>query len=231
MSGHMRLGLLGGTFDPIHCGHLDAARAAQRELSLDRVLVIPASVPPHRRRPPVASAFHRFAMAGIAVLGEEGFAVSDLELARPGLSFSAETIRHLRDHGWAASQLFFITGVDAFAEIDTWHAFPSFLDDSHFVVVARPGHSRDRLRVRLSHLVPRFAETGAADLATRLEGPGTLILFLDSATTDVSSTDIRRRAGAGAPLEGLVPDLVARYIRLHGLYQNVHAAPRLHGHV
>src|SRR5918993_3914439 len=118
MNEAVRIGILGGTLDPIPLGHLDAASAAREALSLDRVLIIPSHVPPHRSEP-VSSAFHRFAMAALAVNGVDGLAVSDLELAAPGPSYTADTLVRVRQGfaGLPASQIFFIIGADAFAEI------------------------------------------------------------------------------------------------------------------
>src|SRR5262245_5934315 len=134
-----RLGLLGGTFDPIHNGHLDAAEAARATFSLDEVRFVPAHDPPHRPAHPRATAFHRFALAAMAVDGRTGCRVSDVELRRDGPSFTYDTLLALHAEGWSPWQLFFILGADAFAEIATWHAYPALLDAAHFVVVTRPG--------------------------------------------------------------------------------------------
>src|SRR5262245_34091585 len=118
-----RLGILGGTFDPIHYGHLDAAAAARSALSLDEILLVPASDPPHRPVDPRASGFHRFAMAALATRDIEGCRLSDLELQRSGPSYTALSLRDLHGAGWKPSQLFFILGADAFAEIASWHDY------------------------------------------------------------------------------------------------------------
>jgi nicotinate-nucleotide adenylyltransferase len=223
------LGILGGTFDPVHRGHLEAAHAALRLLPLDRVLFVPAHVPPHRARAPHASAFHRFAMTAVAVLGEPACAVSDLEVVRPGPSFSIETLRTLHEH-WRPEQLFFITGADAFAEVETWYGYPAVLEASHFVVVTRPGYPLPRLRARLPALATRFV---ALDAATPLDGrsmrSGTAILAIEAQTSDVSSTEVRRRLAHHETVTGLVPDRVEQYIRQHQLYEPLHTASRLHG--
>src|SRR5918999_809685 len=115
MTAGTRVGILGGTFDPIHLCHLDAASAAQRALSLDRVLLLPSRLPPHRSAEPRASVFHRFAMAALAA-AERSMLVSDLELLRDGPSYTALTLEALHREGYAPAHLFFITGSDAFAE-------------------------------------------------------------------------------------------------------------------
>ena len=134
----VRIGILGGTFDPIHLGHLEAAAAAQRALSLDRVLLLPSRTPPHRSTEPRASIFHRFAMAALAA-AERGMLVSDLEVRREGPSYTALTLEALHREGFAPSHLFFITGSDAFAEVGTWYDYPRVLQLANFVVVSRPG--------------------------------------------------------------------------------------------
>jgi nicotinate-nucleotide adenylyltransferase len=228
----MRLGLLGGTFDPIHCGHLDAARAAHRVLGLDRVVFVPAGVPPHRSRAPRASPFHRFAMTAIAVLGAEEFVVSDRELERAGPSYSADTLRGFRAEGWRPSQLFFITGVDAFADVETWHDYPALLADSHFVVVTRPGFAPQELESRLPALRGRFVDAHeTATRTARIAGPDPAIFLIDAETTDVSSTEVRRRIAAGHSVAGLVPSSVEQHIKQHHLYTSAFRAPELHGQI
>jgi nicotinate-nucleotide adenylyltransferase len=209
------IGVLGGTFDPIHCGHVAAAVAARNALALARVLVIPSRVPPHRTSQPVASAYHRFAMAALAVSTEPGLEVNDDELRADGPSYTAETLERLHATGFAASQIFFITGADAFAEIATWKRYPHVLNLAHFVVVSRPGHALDALRDRLPPLADRMREAGAG--ARDASNP--LIHLLQTATPDVSSTIVRDRLTRGEPITGLVPPLVEGHILKHRLYR------------
>jgi nicotinate-nucleotide adenylyltransferase len=209
-----RTGILGGTLDPVHLGHLETARATRQALALDRVLLVPSRVPPHRSNGPEASAFHRFAMVALAVNGIEGLEASDLELHTPGPSYTADTLLRLHAAGLRPDQIFFITGADAFAEIDTWSRYPGVLDLSHFVVVSRPGYDATALRGILPALAPRMRAAGP-DAATN-PNPG--VFLLDVRTPDVSSTDIRARLRAGASIRGLVPDAVAQHIYQHHLY-------------
>lgn len=235
MTGAERIGVLGGTLDPIHMGHVEAALVAREALALDRVLVIPAHVPPHRTTP-ASSPFHRFAMAALAVNGVDGLVVSDIELLEPGPSYSADTLLRLHVRGYRASQIFFITGADAFAEIATWHRYPAVLDLAHFVVVSRPGMPLTMLRQRLPELKPRMRLPIGAARGHREALPSaaeTSIFLVDAPTPDVSSTDIRRRVASGESIAGLVPPAVQAHIHQHALYSQSqpHPAPvdQLHG--
>ena len=220
-----RLAILGGTLDPIHCGHLAAATAVRDALGIARVLVLPSNVPPHRPAQPVASPFHRFAMAALAVSGVRGLAASDDELTSGGPSYTADTLRRLLDRGMAASQIFFITGADAFAEIATWKRYPDVLDLANFVVVSRPGSSIDDLPARLPALAARMRPASAG--APVSDSP--LIYLLKASTPDVSSTAVRARLARGESIHGLVPALVETHIHQHGLYPAAAAANQLHG--
>jgi nicotinate-nucleotide adenylyltransferase len=238
MNAVARVGLLGGTLDPIHLGHVETALAARRALGLDRVIVLPARVPPHRTQQPVASPYHRFAMTALAVNGVDGLAVSDLELCAPGPSYTADTLARFHER-WAlpASQIFFITGADAFAEIETWHRYPEVLGLSNFVVVSRPGFPAGALRQRLPSLAGRMATAPAEGPSPARGIPGaeavesTRIFLVDAQTPGVSSTEIRRRLREGEPLSGLVPPAVERHIAQHGLYTDPASltADDLHG--
>ena len=213
MNAAARIGFLGGTLDPIHLGHVAAARAARAALALDRVEIVPARLPPHRPDRPCASAFHRFAMAALAVSGEDALSVNDIELASSGPSYTADTLVRLHEAGLAASQIFFITGADAFAEIETWRRYPDVLDLAHFVVIARPRHPLADLPRRLPALAARMTRDPAAAARER-----TVIFLVEANTPDVSSTEIRERIGSREPLSGLVAPAVEAHIAQHGLY-------------
>jgi nicotinate-nucleotide adenylyltransferase len=209
-----RIGILGGTLDPIHCGHLAAAAAARDAFDLPRVLVIPSHVPPHRPVQPVASPYHRFAMAALAVSGMPRVEACDDELRAEGPSYTADTLERLHRRGYVPPQIFFVTGADAFAEIATWKRYPQVLDLAHFVVVSRPGYAIDALAERLPDLRARMRPAAAP---ARTDG-STLIFLLQAPTPDVSSTTVRERLRRGEPLAGLVPPLVETHIRQHHLY-------------
>ena len=220
-----RIGILGGTLDPIHLGHIEAARAVRATLQLERVVIVPARLPPHRHTEPVASAFHRFAMAALCAAEHEWMAVSDDELRSAGPSYTAETLDRLRASGFRPLQIFFITGADAFAEIDTWHRFPGVLELAHFAVVSRPGMPVGTLAERLPALKARFVSPGPA--AETAQQPA--IFLIDAVTPDVSSTDVRRRLVAGDSVTGLIPPAVEQHIERHQLYGRGHSANHLHG--
>jgi nicotinate-nucleotide adenylyltransferase len=218
-----KLGLLGGTFDPIHYGHLDAAAAARQALALDELRLLPAHDPPHRQIGPRATAFHRFAMVALAIDGFDGYSASDAELRRDGPSYTIDTLRGVHREGWQPSQIFFILGSDAFAEIATWYAFPDVLDAAHFVVIARPGVRLDAAASRVPALAARVRR--AVDMGAKTHEK-TAIILVEARTRDVSSTEVRARSAAHGPLDDLVPSAVARHVRAHHLYEAVN---ELHG--
>ena len=228
MTAELRIGVLGGTFDPIHLGHLDVADAARSALGLDEVRLVPARVPPHRVAGVRASVYHRFAMVSLAAGGRPGLVASDVELRAPGLSFTSATLRRLHERGLGARQIFFITGADAFAEIATWRDYPDVLNLAHFVVVSRPGLHAGALGGRLPDLASRMIGP-AGDLGARAaRAPSAAIFLVEAPTADVSSTEVRRRAAAGESLAGLVPPDVDAYIQRHHLYSSTSTADHLH---
>ncbi len=211
-----RVGILGGTFDPVHLGHLETALAARRALDLQTVLLMPSGTPPHRHQQPLASRFHRFAMTALAVTGVPGLQASDLEIGETKPSYTFDTLERVQGTGVRASRIFFITGADAFEEIETWSRYPQVLDMANFVVLSRPGHPVLSLPDTLPTLAARMTTAVAA--ASDNEQPA--IYLVDAATPDVSSTDIRRRLASGRAITGLVPDAVAAYIAQHALYSS-----------
>lgn len=217
-----RIGILGGTLDPIHCGHMGAAVAARDALTLSRVLVVPSHVPPHRAVRPVASAYHRFAMAALAVSTEARLEANDDELLADGPSYTADTLGRLHARGLAASQLFFITGADAFAEIATWKRYPEVLNLAHFVVVSRPGHS-----LSVAERFPALADRIVRPVEGVPDTSHPSIYLIAATTPDISSTALRDRLTRGEAITGLVPPLVEAHIVKHRLYR----AEQLHGEI
>jgi nicotinate-nucleotide adenylyltransferase len=207
-------GILGGTFDPIHNGHLVVAAAAREALGLATVQLAPARVPPHRAGP-LVSIYHRFAMVALAAQADASLVANDLGLDSTEPSYTGTLLDHFERAGHQAAQMVFILGADAFAEIATWRYYPSILERCHFAVVSRPGLSVTALPARLPDLADRFERT----LTPPSPWPRRARVFLiDSPTPDVSSTEIRARVRADRSLAGLVPPAVEHYVRRHGLY-------------
>jgi nicotinate-nucleotide adenylyltransferase len=217
MTAGRRTGLIGGTFDPVHYGHLDAAEAASRALQLDDVVFVPAHVPPHRSTQPLASAFHRFAMVALAIEGRSGLRVSDAELGRDGPSFTIDTLRAFHQLGIPPAQLFFIVGADAFAEIATWREFPGVLEAASFAVVARPGCRLEDALGSLPAVLRRVRQRPWS--LERFDEPG--VFPVEAVTRDVSATEVRTRIASGLDISDLVPPPVARHIAAHNLYEPV----------
>lgn len=211
----MRIGLLGGTFDPIHLGHLRTALEVGEAFGLSRVYLIPAGVPPHKTGEPVSAFQDRVAMTRAAIQGAELLDVLDLEGSRPGRSYSVETLKELRTHFGEEADLHFLIGVDAFLEIRTWKDYRSLFGLARFIVNERPGFEMGRIPPLLESLglVPtreagRFSGTSGASVAlfapTRLE---------------ISSRRIREAVAGGASIRYLVPEPVREYIEDRGLYR------------
>lgn len=210
----MRDAILGGTFDPVHRGHLDVAEAARAAFGLDRIVFMPVRVPSHRRAPH-ASAAHRFAMTALAIAPFPHLLLSDEEMQDDAPSYTVTTLDRLAARGVNIAGLFLLAGADAFADIRTWKDFPAVLDRCHFVVVSRPGHRAFGIPELLPELASRM-KRAPCDVPGR-----PTILLVDAPTADVAATDIRQRAAAGAPLTDLVPAAVAAYIQKHRLYSDV----------
>jgi len=193
-------------------------------------------VPPHRPQP-LASAYHRFAMVAIAAQERPGWRAADIELRFDAPSYTSRTLMRFHDRGYEPTQLFFIIGADAFAEIASWRDYPAILDAAHFAVVSRPGFPAFEMPERLPRLSGRMATT-AIDA---LNSPNPVVVLIDATTADVSATGIRGRLALGESIEGLVPPRVQQHIEQHGLYssmipgrrasdtQQIPQAGRLHG--
>jgi len=198
--GPRRIGLLGGTFDPIHLGHLAVAEAALECGQLDRVLLVPSARPPHRR-PAEASAEDRFAMARLAAAGRDRIEVSDAELRRPGLSYTVDTLRELRA-AYPDAELFLVLGWDAARDIRLWRQPEQVLELARLIVVNRPGL-----------VPPTEPELRAAGLE-----PGQ-VLLCDQRTPDVKATRVRAVLASAGELDGLLAPAVAQYIEQRRLYR------------
>lgn len=199
----MRLGILGGTFDPVHLGHLIIAQEAAGRLALDRVLFIPAGRPYLRADEPSASGRRRLAMLRAAVRGNPLFDVSTVELDRPGPSYTVDTMEGLRSELGDDTDLYFIVGADTLADLPRWRSPERVLALCTMVAVTRPGHPL-RTPEGLERLCP-----GAGERIVALNGP----------EIGISATEVRRRVAEGRPVRYWVPAGVERYIERHGLYR------------
>jgi nicotinate-nucleotide adenylyltransferase len=200
-----RLGILGGTFDPIHHGHLVAAQETWHQLALDQVLFVPAGSPPHKRgdgvKPPAAPPLHRLRMIELAIAGHAQFAVSRVDLDRPGPCYTADMLRLLRAERGAEPAIYFIEGADSLADILKWYRPQEIIELAELAVVRRPG-----VTLELSEL-----EEALPGLTARVH-------WVQMPWLDISSSDLRARLREGRPISYLVPPPVEAYIREHRLY-------------
>lgn len=211
-----RVGVLGGTFDPVHNGHLALAAAAREEFALDLVAFIPAAQPPHKLQEPVSSFHHRAAMLELALAGEAAFVLNRMEEHRPGPSYSIDTLRQLRQTLPPGCRLFFIIGADAFREIATWKNHRELFRYAEFLVAARPGSGLPGLADFMA-AQDGFSQVEAGRVWQHRQGGR--VHRLPLAGVDISASEIRRRARNGQALAGLAPEPVIHYIRTHALYQ------------
>jgi nicotinate-nucleotide adenylyltransferase len=196
-----RIGVMGGTFDPIHLGHLVAAEEARWQFDLDRVVFVPAGQP-WQKPVGVTPAEDRYQMTVLATASNPAFTVSRLEIDHPGPTYTVDTLRRLRAEQADGTCLYFIIGADAVLQLLTWKEPDQVLAKAEFIAATRPGYDLDRL---VSQVL------GAAGRVHRMEIPALAI----------SASDIRGRVARGAPIRYLVPDSVARYIHEHGLYRDL----------
>jgi len=233
----MNIGLFGGTFDPIHRGHLALARAAQERCKLSRILFVAADIPPHKQRQSLSAFAHRYAMIALATAQEKDFAPSlleapeDLDATGPGKSkpgvakpnYTIDTVRRLKQSFKKADRLFLLIGIDAFDEIAHWHQAEALFRVCEFVVASRPGYSLADvanalpagLRPRQEVTKPFHKQAATGDLVLK----GVTIHLLDEVYQPISSTKIREAVAAGKPLTRFVEPAVADYIKKMELYK------------
>ncbi len=238
----MNIGIFGGSFDPIHRGHLALAQAAASRYSLRQVLFVPANVPPHKQNQPLTAFLHRYAMVALATQDDKRWVPSLLEApelvtnhagtAAPGCpagrspalaNYSIDTVRRLKQTLKKSDRLFFLIGMDAFRDVAKWHEARALLGECDFIVASRPGYSlRDVAESLPGGLRPSSAVTrpfqkqpAKGDLVL----PGVTLHLLEGVNQSVSATEIRRAAAQGKPLARWLDPRVADYIRKHGLYR------------
>ncbi len=197
----MRLGVFGGTFDPVHYGHLVAAEEVRYRLRLDKVLFVPAGMPPHKLDHDITPTRHRVAMLELAIASNPGFALSRVDIDRHGPCYTVDTLALLHEEYGPGAELFFLMGMDSLADILTWKDPERLIRLARIVVVGRPGFQAD-----------------VDELDKVLPGAAERICIVDTPLMEVSSSDIRQRVREGAPIRYQVPEAVEAYIRAHRLY-------------
>jgi nicotinate-nucleotide adenylyltransferase len=237
----MNIGLFGGTFDPIHHGHMALARAAQERYQLGCVHFAPANIPPHKQRHPIASYFHRYAMVALATMNDKAFVPSLLEAPReaiqtpagkkgqaehapPAANYTIDTVRRLKQTLRKSDRLFFLIGMDAFKDIATWHQATALFRECEFIVASRPGYSLadvanalpEGLRPKSAVTKPFAKQPAKGDLVLT----GATVHLLENVHQNVSATAIRDAVVAKRPLTKFVDPAVAEYIKKMGLYRN-----------
>ncbi len=204
-----RIGLYGGSFDPIHFGHLISARSIAEQLGLSRVILIPSARPPHKQGEKVTDPAHRLAMVELAVQGDPTFAVSDIELQRQGPSYTFDTVAQFHERLGPSVALYWIIGADSLPELPGWHRIDELVGSATLVTAARPGSPDVEVSV-LAEAVGR--DHAEALLANRRRTP----------EIDISATEIRARVAAGRSIRNLTPEAVVSYIAARRLYRAAH---------
>lgn len=225
----MNIGLFGGTFDPIHRGHLALARAALERFSLSRVYFVPANIPPHKQKQPLSDYIHRYTMTALATAEEKAFVPSLLEAPPPEAkakaaiaNYTIDTVRRLKSSLKKADQVFFLIGIDAFNDIAKWHEAEALFRECAFIVASRPGFSLadvanalpESLRPSEAVTKPFAKQPAKGDLVLS----GATVHLLDGVHQPVSATTIRQAVAAKKPLGKLVEPAVADYIKKMNLY-------------
>jgi len=224
----MRLGIMGGTFDPIHLGHLRAAEEIYWAFGLDQIIFVPAARPPHKEEAVIASALHRYEMVSLATVFTPYFTVSPVELQRSGKSYSIETVREFQKVAGPGTTLYFIVGVDAFLEMSEWREARELLSLTRVIVTARPGWRLDeveRLLTREQRRVlgrPTFKYCKVSEVdpeQVERELTPRQVLLVEVVSLDIASRGIRQLVEEGRSIRHLVPDTVAAYMAKNRLYQ------------
>jgi nicotinate-nucleotide adenylyltransferase len=227
----MNIALFGGTFDPIHRGHVIVARAAAPKFALKQVWFIPADIPPHKQKTPILAFDHRYAMVALALAGEKGFVPSLLEAPEPAIdgsrrqpSYSIDTVRRVKARLGKNDHLYFLIGMDAFKDISKWHEAEALLGECDFIVAARPGYSLADVASSLPAKLRPGAAVTKLFRKQKMEGPlvlpGATLHMLPETHENVSATQIRAAVERGGALKRLVPDAVAEYIHKEQLYRS-----------
>jgi len=220
----LRVGIFGGTFNPIHRGHLAIAEEVQKALGLDRVLLVPANRPPHKGGLKIPAAKHRLAMVRLAVRGHAGLVVSDLEVRRRGKSYTLDTLKALQEQYPERTEFYLILGLDAFLEFSTWREPEKIVSSCHIAVVSRPGSRFSDLAQQpfLKEIDPAALRGLDAGRRSRYDYPLTRktgLILLHLTDYEISATRIRDHLSGGKRLKNLLPPLVESYIIKNHLYE------------
>ena len=213
----MKLGILGGTFDPIHYGHLRIAEDSCEELGLEKVLLIPGASPPHKGKKEISPFNDRFAMTKLGAEGSPVLEALDLEGRRQGLSYSIDTIKEIHGIYGPGLELFFIIGMDAFLEIKTWKRYKDLFHETNFVVLKRPGFSDEKFEPLILSMDLGF-EPVEKNNSYVLPSSGYSVIYKELTLLEISSTRIRKMVAAGRSIRFLVPESIRTYIKEKGLY-------------
>ena len=213
----MRIGLLGGTFDPIHFGHLRAAEEVLESLALDEIWLVPAFLPPHKEPGKITPFHHRLAMAELAVSMQTHFKVSDMEAKRKGRSYTIDTLKALEKIHGKEHEFFFIVGMDAFLEIDTWKSYKELPDFSSLVVIKRDQGEWDDVKRKIASVYNEYKYDASRGGYFSGNGHGIYLLTLTSLA--ISSTRIREKKSQGLSINYLAPKEVIKYMEVKGLYK------------
>jgi nicotinate-nucleotide adenylyltransferase len=204
--GVKRIGLIGGTFDPVHYGHLAVAEEVRATLGLAEMVFIPAGQPPHKPGRVVTEVHHRLAMLEMAIASNPHFTISRVEVDRPGPSYLADTLRILREQWGSDAALYFLVGWDSLEELHTWYQPAAILEQlTHLVAVGRPGYTDE--------------DEHRQQLEARLPGITQRLLVVSAPQLEISSTELRRRVAQGRPIKYQLPEAVEQYIKEHHLYR------------
>ncbi|MBL8150628.1 MAG: nicotinate (nicotinamide) nucleotide adenylyltransferase [Blastocatellia bacterium] len=214
----MRIGILGGTFDPIHSGHVEIAQRVQTVFACDKVLLIPAYSPPHKPKSSISSSYHRYAMAVVATSQLEKLEVSTVELEAPSQPFTVQTLEKLLAQFGSDTELFFVMGADSFKELEVWWHYQKILSLSHLVVVTRPGY--DFSVEERSRVLQTYIEDLRGVNRIQCQNFSSPTVFITNLVErSISATAIRQTVAERKSLEGMVPKPVAEYISKYRLYQ------------
>ncbi len=216
-SGDEKIGIIGGTFNPIHMGHLRSAEEVREAFGLKMVIFIPSASPPHKEKGTIIESRHRYNMVRLAVAKNPHFSASDVEIKRRGTSYTVDTLRYMRKKGGEGIKIYFILGIDAFLEIETWKEVKELFGLSDFVVTKRPNPESPNQKLKIPKKLEGAFDKTDKDIFTHKSGHR--VYYQDISALDISSSNIREMIRSGKSIRYLVTDPVKKYIEKRGLYR------------